>query len=155
MKPEDIRTLRRLAAQVQNIIRPLPGVQTVQNDWFAESPEVKLLVDVDRANLAGVTNRDVADFDGGGDQRHDSNGVPARQPTDSGGRALAAAGTSATFRFGESLRLFVARSAESSAAICFEDQERIGNSADSAGRSTFALLAFMLTGRRACCRRKF
>jgi multidrug efflux pump subunit AcrB len=32
----------------------------VQNDWFAESPEVKLKVDPDRANLAGVTNRDVA-----------------------------------------------------------------------------------------------
>jgi multidrug efflux pump subunit AcrB len=32
----------------------------VQNDWFAESPEVKLTVDADRANLAGVTNRDVA-----------------------------------------------------------------------------------------------
>ena len=57
---EDIRTLRSLAAQVQAILRPLPGVQTVQNDWFAESPEVKLRVDTDRANLAGVSNRDVA-----------------------------------------------------------------------------------------------
>ena len=37
-----------------------PGVQAVQDDWFAESPEVKLEVDSDRANLAGVTNRDVA-----------------------------------------------------------------------------------------------
>ncbi len=59
-EPEDIRMLRQLAAQVQNILRPIPGVQTVQNDWFGESPEVKLLVDADRANLAGVTNRDVA-----------------------------------------------------------------------------------------------
>jgi len=32
----------------------------VQDDWFAESPEVKLRIDPDRANLAGVTNRDVA-----------------------------------------------------------------------------------------------
>ena len=32
----------------------------VQNDWFAESPEVKLKIDPDRANLAGITNRDVA-----------------------------------------------------------------------------------------------
>ena len=47
-------------ARVQDILRPIPGVQVVQNDWFAESPEVKLKVDPDRANLAGVTNRDVA-----------------------------------------------------------------------------------------------
>jgi multidrug efflux pump subunit AcrB len=33
----------------------------VQNDWFAESPEVKLKIDPDRANLAGITNRDVAE----------------------------------------------------------------------------------------------
>jgi multidrug efflux pump subunit AcrB len=57
---EDIQTLRRLAGQVQDILRPIPGVQVVQNDWFAESPEVKLKVDADRANLVGVTNRDVA-----------------------------------------------------------------------------------------------
>lgn len=57
---EDIRNLRRLAMQVQDILRPINGVQTVQNDWFAESPEVKVLVDADRANLAGVTNRDIA-----------------------------------------------------------------------------------------------
>ena len=56
----DNQTLRRLAGQVQDLLRPIPGVQIVQNDWFAESPEVKLKVDPDRANLAGVTNRDVA-----------------------------------------------------------------------------------------------
>jgi len=33
----------------------------VQNDWFAESPEVKLKIDPDRANLAGITNHDVAE----------------------------------------------------------------------------------------------
>jgi multidrug efflux pump subunit AcrB len=59
-EPEDIRTLRRIAGEVQDILRPIPGVQTVQNDWFAESPEVKLKVDADRANLSGVTNRDIA-----------------------------------------------------------------------------------------------
>ncbi|MGE5646417.1 MAG: efflux RND transporter permease subunit [Acidobacteriota bacterium] len=56
----DIQTLRRLAGEAQDILRPIPGVQVVQNDWFAESPEVRLRVDADRANLAGVTNRDVA-----------------------------------------------------------------------------------------------
>ena len=60
-EPADIETLRNLAGAVENIFRPLPGVHVVQNDWFAESPEVKLRVDPDRANLAGITNRDVAD----------------------------------------------------------------------------------------------
>jgi multidrug efflux pump subunit AcrB len=32
----------------------------VQNDWFEESPEVRLKIDPDRANLAGITNHDVA-----------------------------------------------------------------------------------------------
>jgi multidrug efflux pump subunit AcrB len=61
----DIQTLRRLAGQVQDILRLIPGVQVVQNDWFAESPEVRLKVDTDRANLAGVTNWDVAASTGG------------------------------------------------------------------------------------------
>lgn len=39
---EDIRSLRNLGGQVQDILHPIPGVQTVQNDWFAESPEVRL-----------------------------------------------------------------------------------------------------------------
>jgi multidrug efflux pump subunit AcrB len=60
-EPEDIETLRKLAGSVENIFQSLPGVQVVQNDWFGESPEVKLRVDPDRANLAGISNRDVAD----------------------------------------------------------------------------------------------
>ncbi len=60
-EPADIENLRRLARRVGRIFRPLPGVEVVQNDWFAESPEVKLKIDPDRANLAGVTNRDVAE----------------------------------------------------------------------------------------------
>jgi multidrug efflux pump subunit AcrB len=59
-EPADIETLRKLAGAAENILRPLPGVHVVQNDWFAESPEVKLKVDPDRANLAGITNSDVA-----------------------------------------------------------------------------------------------
>ena len=55
------RLFATLAGAVEDIFRPLPGVHVVQNDWFAESPEVKLKVDPDRANLAGITNSDVAD----------------------------------------------------------------------------------------------
>src|SRR6266404_1447586 len=59
-EPEDIQNLRRLAGQVQDILRSARRVQVVQNDWFEESPEVKLKIDPERANLAGLTNRDVA-----------------------------------------------------------------------------------------------
>jgi multidrug efflux pump subunit AcrB len=56
----DIRTLRQLATQAEAILRPLPGISIVQNDWFPESPEVNLQINSDKANLAGVTNMDVA-----------------------------------------------------------------------------------------------
>ena len=59
-EPQDNANLRRLAGNVQDILRAARGVQVVQNDWFEESPEVKLTIDPDRANLAGITNRDVA-----------------------------------------------------------------------------------------------
>jgi multidrug efflux pump subunit AcrB len=57
---EDIRTLRRLAAQLEDVFRSLPTTAGVRNDWDAESSGVKLTIDSDRANLAGVTNQDVA-----------------------------------------------------------------------------------------------
>ena len=57
---EDIRTLRRLAGQLEDIFRSLPNTAGVRNDWDAESSGVKLKIDSDRANLAGVTNQDVA-----------------------------------------------------------------------------------------------
>src|SRR5260370_12821672 len=56
----DNEHLGMLAGRVQDILRPIRGVQVVQNDWFQESLEVKLKIDPDRANLAGITNRDVA-----------------------------------------------------------------------------------------------
>ena len=56
----DNEHLRMFAGRVQDILQSIRGVQVVQNDWFQESPEVKLKIDPDRANLAGITNRDVA-----------------------------------------------------------------------------------------------
>jgi len=56
----DIRTLRRLAGQLEDILLSLPNTAGVRNDWDAESSGVKLKVDSDRANLAGITNQDVA-----------------------------------------------------------------------------------------------
>jgi multidrug efflux pump subunit AcrB len=57
---EDIRTLRRLAAQLEGILSSLPNTIGTRNDWDSESSGVKLSIDPDRANLAGITNQDVA-----------------------------------------------------------------------------------------------
>jgi multidrug efflux pump subunit AcrB len=57
----DIRTLRGLANQVEKILRSSPFAARVRTDWDVESSAVKLEIDPDRANLAGVTNLDVAD----------------------------------------------------------------------------------------------
>jgi multidrug efflux pump subunit AcrB len=57
----DIRTLRSLANQVEAILRSSPFTARVRTDWDVESSGVKLEIDPDRANLAGVTNMDVAD----------------------------------------------------------------------------------------------
>jgi multidrug efflux pump subunit AcrB len=57
---DDVPTLRRLAARVHDIFEAIPMSARVRDDWGAESFEVKLSTDPDRANLAGVTNLDVA-----------------------------------------------------------------------------------------------
>ena len=56
----DIRALRAYAEKVKAIFRSIPEAERVRDDWGAESFAVKLQVDPDRANLAGVTNLDVA-----------------------------------------------------------------------------------------------
>ncbi len=57
---QQIRTLRRLAGEVENILLSNPKAANAFNDWGEESSEVRLQIDPDRANLAGVTNLDVA-----------------------------------------------------------------------------------------------
>jgi len=57
---KDIHTLRSLARQVESILRASPLTTRVRNDWQEESSGVRLQIDPDRANLAGVTNLDVA-----------------------------------------------------------------------------------------------
>ena len=57
---ENNRTLRALAEQVKDIFRTIPEAGHIHDDWGADSFVVKLLVDPDRANEAGVTNEDVA-----------------------------------------------------------------------------------------------
>jgi len=56
----DLNALRGYAERVKQIFRSIPEAERVRDDWGAESFAVKLQVDPDRANLAGVTNLDVA-----------------------------------------------------------------------------------------------
>jgi multidrug efflux pump subunit AcrB len=57
---EDIPQLRALAERAKAILRATPGAARVRDDWGADTFAVKLQVDPDRANLANVTNLDVA-----------------------------------------------------------------------------------------------
>jgi multidrug efflux pump subunit AcrB len=57
---EDIRTLRSIARQVENILNSADAARRVRNEWQNESSQVTLKIDPARANLAGITNYDVA-----------------------------------------------------------------------------------------------
>jgi multidrug efflux pump subunit AcrB len=57
---QDIRTLRHIASQVMDLLQSAPEAVRVRNEWDAEGSQVSLVVNPDRANLAGITNMDVA-----------------------------------------------------------------------------------------------
>ncbi len=57
---EDIRTLKTLAGDLKDLLRSNPLADRVRDDWGDESFSVKLQVNADRANLAGLSNIDVA-----------------------------------------------------------------------------------------------
>ena len=57
---QDMATLRQLANHVENILRAVPDARRVRNDWFGQTMVARLEIDPDRANLAGITNEDVA-----------------------------------------------------------------------------------------------
>lgn len=57
---DDMATLRGISERAQQILRDVPSASRVRDDWGDESFSVKLGTDADRANLAGVTNLDVA-----------------------------------------------------------------------------------------------
>jgi multidrug efflux pump subunit AcrB len=56
----DVQQLRAIGEQVKSVFRSLPTTERIRDDWGAETFSVELKVDPDRANLAGVTNVDVA-----------------------------------------------------------------------------------------------
>jgi multidrug efflux pump subunit AcrB len=57
---DDVEQLRAIAERTKAMLRDATGVDRVRDDWGSDTFAVKLVVDADRANLAGVTNLDVA-----------------------------------------------------------------------------------------------
>jgi multidrug efflux pump subunit AcrB len=57
---QDIQTLRTITSQTMDIVRQSPGVAVLREDWGHDSPQVKIEIQSDRANLVGITNADVA-----------------------------------------------------------------------------------------------
>jgi multidrug efflux pump subunit AcrB len=57
---QDIAEMRKIASQVENIMRSAMEARRVRNEWEKDSFQVTLNIDPDRANLAGITNLDVA-----------------------------------------------------------------------------------------------
>ncbi len=57
---DDMAEVRALAERVKSVFNKLPNAERVRDDWGADTFAVRLQVDPDRANLAGVTNLDVA-----------------------------------------------------------------------------------------------
>jgi len=57
----DIRALRSIAGKVEDIFRTTPLAERTRNEWGDENAQISLTIDPDRANLAGITNMDVAD----------------------------------------------------------------------------------------------
>jgi multidrug efflux pump subunit AcrB len=57
---QDMAALRALAEEVKGVFRTIPEADRIRDDWGAESFVANLQVEQDRANLAGISNLDVA-----------------------------------------------------------------------------------------------
>ncbi|WP_064742733.1 efflux RND transporter permease subunit [Edaphobacter aggregans] len=57
----DIRALRQIAGRAQDIVRQAGGIAVLRDDWFPDDVQQRIQIDPDRANVAGITNADVAD----------------------------------------------------------------------------------------------
>jgi multidrug efflux pump len=57
---DDSGTLRSTSERVQKVLREIPTVTRVRDNWGEDRFSVELKVNNDRANLAGLTNSDVA-----------------------------------------------------------------------------------------------
>ena len=57
---EDIMTLRKIAAQISEVMRKNPELSNVNLDWSELSKSVEIEIDQDKARLLGVSSQDVA-----------------------------------------------------------------------------------------------
>ena len=57
---DDMLTLRAQAERLKAVFRAIPTAERVQDDWGAQSFAMNVVIDPDRASLAGLTNIDVA-----------------------------------------------------------------------------------------------
>lgn len=57
---EDIMTLRKVAAQIAEVMRKNPELSNVNMDWSELSKSVEIEIDQDKARLLGVSSQDVA-----------------------------------------------------------------------------------------------
>src|SRR5207247_10381659 len=55
-----IQAVRDIASQVMDIVGRSAGITVLRDDWGPDSPQMKIEVDPDRANLVGITNSDIA-----------------------------------------------------------------------------------------------
>src|SRR5713226_5437770 len=56
----DILALRGIGTQAMDVLRQSPGIAVMRDDWSPDSPQVKIQIDRDRANVVGISNADVA-----------------------------------------------------------------------------------------------
>ena len=58
----DMQTRRGIATQAINALQQSPGIAVKRDDGSPDSPQVKIQIDPDRANVLGITNADVANW---------------------------------------------------------------------------------------------
>lgn len=57
---EDFDELARVAGKILQVVRDVPGVVDLKDDYDAAQPEISLVVDKERASLLGVSTSDIA-----------------------------------------------------------------------------------------------
>ena len=57
---DDVQTLRRMAADTKQVLRDMPGTDNIHDDWDDEIFQIPVAIKTEKANLAGITNEDVA-----------------------------------------------------------------------------------------------
>jgi len=57
---DDYQVLGRLSREIRDVIRDVPGVVDIKDDYDAERPEIQVTVDREKAALLGLTTFDIA-----------------------------------------------------------------------------------------------